>query len=115
MVCFGVKYVVFMLLVVGVWFMGEIVKIFSLEKIIFMFILVVECLLDLGCLIDEFSVFCDVYFDRIVVVYVNILVVVKVCVDWVVIFSIVVELIEYLDSLGEKIIWVLDRYLGNYV
>lgn len=38
MVCFGVKYFVFILLVVGVRFMGEIVKIFSLEKIILMLI-----------------------------------------------------------------------------
>lgn len=80
--------------------MGEIVKIFSLEKIILMLILNVECLLDLGCLIEEFNVFCDVYFDCIVVVYVNMFVVVKVCVDWVVIFSIVVEFIDYLDSFG---------------
>lgn len=95
--------------------MGEIVKIFSSEKIILMLIFQVECLLDFGCFVEEFNVFCDVYFDCIVVVYVNIFVVVKVCVDWVVILSIVVEFIDYFDSLGEKIIWVFDKYLGCYV
>lgn len=75
----------------------------------------VICLLDLGCLIEEFFVFCDVYLDYIVVVYVNIFVVVKVCVDWVVILSIVLEIVEYLDSLGKFIIWGLDCYLGSYI
>lgn len=115
MVCFGCDYLVLILVVVGVKFMGEILKILLLNKIILMLILEVICFLDLGCFVEEFSQFCDVYLDYIVVVYVNILVVVKVCVDWVVILSCVVEIIEYLDSLGEKIIWVFDQYLGCYI
>lgn len=72
-------------------------------------------LLDLGCPIDEFNQFCDAHPDRTVVVYANTSAAVKARADWVVTSSIAVELIEHLDSLGEKIIWAPDRHLGNYV
>lgn len=104
-----------MVVVVGVCFMGEMVKIFNFEKCVLMLIFEVICLFDLGCLVDEFLVFCDQYLEWIVVVYVNIFVVVKVCVDWVVIFSCVVEIVEYLMDNGEFIFWVLDQYLGCYI
>lgn len=35
--------------------------------------------------------------------------------DWVVTSSIAVELIDHLDSLGQKILWAPDRHLGRYV
>lgn len=66
-----------------------------------------ECSLDLGCPIDAFSAFCDAHPDRTVVVYANTSAAVKARADWVVTSSIAVELIEHLDSLGEKIIWRL--------
>lgn len=115
MVCFGCDYDVQMLVVVGVCFMGEIVKILSLSKWILMFDFDVICLFDFGCLVDEFLVFCDVYFDCIVVVYVNISVVVKVCVDWMVMLLIGFEIVVDLYVCGEKIIWVLDCYFGSYI
>ncbi|HBX08160.1 MAG TPA: quinolinate synthase, partial [Leclercia adecarboxylata] len=74
-----------------------------------------ECSLDLGCPIDEFTAFCDAHPDRTVVVYANTSAAVKARADWVVTSSIAVELIEHLDSLGEKIIWAPDKHLGNYV
>lgn len=77
--------------------------------------LAAECSLDLGCPIDEFSAFCDAHPDRTVVVYANTSAAVKARADWVVTSSIAVELIEHLDSLGEKIIWAPDKHLGNYV
>jgi len=49
------------------------------------------------------------------VVYANTSAAVKARADWVVTSSIAVELIEHLDSLGEKIIWAPDRHLGRYV
>lgn len=61
-----------------------------------------ECSLDLGCPIDAFSAFCDAHPDRTVVVYANTSAAVKARADWVVTSSIAVELIEHLDSLGEK-------------
>jgi quinolinate synthase len=70
---------------------------------------------DLGCPIEEFSAFCDAHPDRTVVVYANTSAAVKARADWVVTSSIAVELIEHLDSLGEKIIWAPDRHLGSYV
>lgn len=74
-----------------------------------------ECSLDLGCPVDEFTAFCDSHPDRTVVVYANTSAAVKAKADWVVTSSIAVELIEHLDSLGEKIIWAPDRHLGSYV
>ncbi|MEG1467800.1 MAG: quinolinate synthase NadA [Hafnia sp.] len=103
------------LLVAGVRFMGETAKILSSEKQVLMPTLQAECSLDLGCPVDEFSAFCDAHPDRTVVVYANTSAAVKARADWVVTSSIAVELIEHLDSLGEKIIWAPDRHLGRYV
>lgn len=112
---FGARHPASTLLVAGVRFMGETAKILSPEKTILMPTLNAECSLDLGCPIDEFTAFCDAHPDRTVVVYANTSAAVKARADWVVTSSIAVELIEHLDSLGEKIIWAPDRHLGNYV
>lgn len=112
---FGNQHSASTLLVAGVRFMGETAKILSPEKTILMPTLQAECSLDLGCPIDEFNRFCDQHPDRTVVVYANTSAAVKARADWVVTSSIAVELIEHLDSLGEKIIWAPDRHLGQYV
>ncbi len=112
---FGSQHPASTLLVAGVRFMGETAKILSPEKTILMPTLQAECSLDLGCPVDEFSRFCDEHPDRTVVVYANTSAAVKARADWVVTSSIAVELIEHLDSLGEKIIWAPDRHLGRYV
>ncbi|WP_437608438.1 quinolinate synthase NadA [Erwinia sp. V71] len=112
---FGSQHPASTLLVAGVRFMGETAKILSPEKTILMPTLQAECSLDLGCPVDEFSRFCDSHPDRTVVVYANTSAAVKARADWVVTSSIAVELIEHLDSLGEKIIWAPDRHLGRYV
>ncbi|MGL5759584.1 quinolinate synthase NadA [Plesiomonas sp.] len=103
------------LIVAGVRFMGESAKILSPEKQVLMPTLEAECSLDLGCPETEFTAFCDAHPDRTVVVYANTSAAVKARADWVVTSSIAVELIDYLDSLGEKIIWAPDRHLGHYV
>ncbi|WP_042859199.1 quinolinate synthase NadA [Dickeya sp. NCPPB 3274] len=103
------------LIVAGVRFMGETAKILSPEKTVLMPTLEAECSLDLGCPVEAFSAFCDSHPDRTVVVYANTSAAVKARADWVVTSSIAVELIEHLDSLGEKIIWAPDRHLGHYV
>ena len=112
---FGANHPASTLLVAGVRFMGETAKILSPEKTVLMPTLAAECSLDLGCPEDEFSAFCDAHPDRTVVVYANTSAAVKARADWVVTSSIAVELIEHLDSLGEKIIWAPDRHLGRYV
>lgn len=103
------------LLVAGVRFMGETAKILSPEKTILMPTLNAECSLDLGCPPEAFNAFCDQHPTRTVVVYANTSAAVKARADWVVTSSIAVELIEYLDSRGEKILWAPDRHLGSYV
>ena len=112
---FGSTHPASTLLVAGVRFMGETAKILSPEKTILMPTLSAECSLDLGCPTDEFNAFCDQHPDRTVVVYANTSAAVKARADWVVTSSIAVELIEHLDSLGEKILWAPDRHLGRYV
>ena len=112
---FGSAHAASTLLVAGVRFMGETAKILSPEKTILMPTLQAECSLDLGCPIDAFNAFCDQHPDRTVVVYANTSAAVKARADWVVTSSMAVELIEHLDSLGEKILWAPDRHLGRYV
>lgn len=112
---FGAKHPASTLLVAGVRFMGETAKILSPEKTILMPTLQAECSLDLGCPVEEFNAFCDAHPERTVVVYANTSAAVKARADWVVTSSIAVELIDHLDSLGEKIIWAPDKHLGCYV
>ena len=103
------------LIVAGVKFMGETAKILTPEKRVLMPTLEATCSLDLGCPIDEFSAFCDAHPDRTVVVYANTSAAVKARADWVVTSSIALDVVDHLDSLGEKIIWAPDRHLGDYV
>jgi quinolinate synthase len=103
------------LMVAGVKFMGETAKILSPEKRVLMPTLEATCSLDLGCPVDEFTAFCDQHPDHTVVVYANTSAAVKARADWVVTSSIAVDIVEHLDSLGEKIIWAPDQHLGRYI
>ena len=103
------------LVVAGVKFMGETAKILTPHKRVLMPTLEATCSLDIGCPADEFSAFCDQHPDRIVVVYANTSAAVKARADWVVTSSIALDVIDYLDSQGKKILWAPDKYLGSYV
>ena len=103
------------LIVAGVKFMGETAKILSQEKRVLMPTLEATCSLDLGCPVDEFTAFCDQHPERTVVVYANTSAAVKARSDWVVTSSIALEVVDFLDSRGEKILWAPDKYLGSYV
>jgi quinolinate synthase len=102
-------------LVAGVKFMGETAKILSPEKRVIMPTLDATCSLDLGCPATEFGEFCDQHPDRTVVVYANTSAAVKARADWVVTSSIALEVCEYLDRQGEKLLWAPDQHLGSYV
>ncbi|WP_372403457.1 quinolinate synthase NadA [Acinetobacter piscicola] len=112
---FGRDHAASTLVVAGVKFMGETSKILSPEKKVLMPTLEATCSLDLGCPVDEFTAFCDAHPDYTVVVYANTSAAVKARADWVVTSSCAVEIIEHLDSLGEKIIWAPDQHLGRYI
>ncbi|CAP02103.1 quinolinate synthetase A [Acinetobacter baumannii SDF] len=112
---FGRDHAASTLVVAGVKFMGETAKILSPEKTILMPTLEATCSLDLGCSVDEFTAFCDQHPDHTVVVYANTSAAVKARADWVVTSSCAVEIVEHLDSLGEKIIWAPDQHLGRYI
>jgi len=112
---FGRDHAAETLVVAGVKFMGETSKILSPEKTILMPTLEATCSLDIGCPIDEFSAFCDQYPDHTVVVYANTSAAVKARADWVVTSSIALEIVEYLDRKGEKILWGPDKHLGSYI
>lgn len=103
------------LIIAGVRFMGETAKILSPEKTVLMPTLEATCSLDIGCPVESFSAFCDANLDHTVVVYANTSAAVKARADWVVTSSIAVDVIEYLDAKGEKIIWGPDRHLGSYI
>ncbi len=103
------------LIIAGVRFMGETAKILSPDKKVLMPTLEATCSLDLGCPDEQFSAFCDAHPEHTVVVYANTSAAVKARADWVVTSSIALEIVEHLDSLGEKIIWAPDRHLGAYI
>lgn len=112
---FGAQHSADTLVVAGVKFMGETAKILTPNKRVLMPTLEATCSLDLGCPIEEFSAFCDQYPDRTVVVYANTSAAVKARADWVVTSSIALDVVDYLDSQGEKIIWAPDKHLGDYI
>lgn len=112
---FGKEHSASTLVVAGVRFMGETAKILSPEKRVLMPTTEATCSLDIGCPEDEFTAFCDQHPDRTVVVYANTSAAVKARADWVVTSSIAVDLIDFLDKRGEKILWAPDQHLGNYV
>jgi quinolinate synthase len=103
------------LVIAGVKFMGETAKILTPEKRVLMPTLEATCSLDVGCPADKFAEFCDQHPDRTVVVYANTSAAVKARADWVVTSSIALDVVDHLDSLGEKILWAPDKYLGSYV
>jgi len=112
---FGANHAADTLIVAGVKFMGETAKILTPNKRVLMPTLEATCSLDIGCPIDEFSAFCDQHPDRTVVVYANTSAAVKARADWVVTSSIALDVVDYLDSQGEKILWAPDKHLGSYV
>jgi quinolinate synthase len=112
---FGAKHPAQTLMVAGVKFMGETAKILSPNKKVLMPTLEANCSLDLSCQPDEFKAFCEQHPDRTVVVYANTSAAVKALADWVVTSSIAIEVVEYLQAQGKKILWAPDRYLGSYI
>lgn len=112
---FGKDHPASTLVVAGVKFMGETAKILSPDKQVLMPTLEATCSLDIGCPADEFSAFCDQHPDRTVVVYANTSAAVKARADWVVTSSIALDVVDYLDSQGQKILWAPDKHLGNYI
>ena len=112
---FGKNHLAETLIVAGVKFMGETAKILSPEKRVLMPTLEATCSLDLGCPADEFSAFCDQHPDRTVVVYANTSAAVKARADWVVTSSIALDVVDFLDRQGKKILWAPDKHLGAYV
>ncbi|WP_372627952.1 quinolinate synthase NadA [Arsukibacterium sp.] len=112
---FGNEHPAQTLIVAGVKFMGETAKILTPNKTVLMPTLEATCSLDLGCPAEPFSAFCDAHPDRVVVVYANTSAAVKARADWVVTSSIALDVVDYLDSQGKKILWGPDKHLGAYV
>jgi len=103
------------LIIAGVRFMGETAKILAPSKRIIMPALDATCSLDLGCPVEEFSAFCDAHPDHTVVVYANTSAAVKARADWIVTSSIALDVVDHLDSDGQKLIWGPDRHLGAWI
>jgi quinolinate synthase len=103
------------LVVSGVRFMGETSKILSPHKRVLMPDLDATCSLDLGCPIDEFSMFCDANPGRTVVVYANTSAAVKARSDWLVTSSCAIDIVRALHDKGHQILWAPDKHLGSYI
>ncbi|NQZ90012.1 MAG: quinolinate synthase NadA [Colwellia sp.] len=112
---FGNNHPATTLIIAGVRFMGETAKVLTPEKTVVMPTLEATCSLDLGCPIEEFNAFCDDNPDRIVVVYANTSTAIKARADWIVTSSCALEIVDHLDSQGEKILWGPDKHLGAYI
>ncbi len=112
---FGRDHAAQTLVVSGVRFMGETAKIVSPEKRVLMPDLDATCSLDLGCPIEDFSVFCDANPDRTVVVYANTSAAVKARSDWLVTSSCALDIVRALKEKGHKILWAPDKHLGGYI
>ncbi|MGM0449941.1 MAG: quinolinate synthase NadA [Pseudomonadota bacterium] len=112
---FGNEHPASTLVVAGVRFMGETAKILNPEKRVLMPTLEATCSLDIGCPADEFAAFCDQHPERTVVVYANTSAAVKARADWVVTSSCAEDIVNYLDSRGETILWAPDKHLGSYI
>jgi len=112
---FGAMHSAKTLVVAGVRFMGETSKMLSPDKRVLMPTLEATCSLDLGCPVQEFAQFIKLHPDRTVVVYANTSAAVKALADWVITSSIAVDVIQYLDSQGDKILWAPDKHLGRYI
>jgi quinolinate synthase len=112
---FGNEHPATTLIVAGVKFMGETAKILTPNKTVLMPTLDATCSLDLGCPAAPFAAFCDAHPERVVVVYANTSAAVKARADWVVTSSIALDVVDYLDSQGKKILWGPDKHLGGYV
>lgn len=112
---FGTRTQASTIMVAGVRFMGETAKILNPEKTVLMPTLEATCSLDIGCPVERFSAFCDAHPDHSVVVYANTSVGVKARADWVVTSAIALDVVEHLDSCGEKVLWAPDKHLGRYI
>ena len=103
------------LIIAGVKFMGETAKILNPNKRVLVLDYDATCSLDEGCNYEDFQNFCQKNKNREIVVYANTSAKVKSIADWVVTSSMAVPLVEHLTSLGKKLIWGPDKYLGNYI
>ena len=112
---FGNNHPATTLIIAGVRFMGETAKVLTPEKTVVMPNLEATCSLDLGCPIEAFNAFCDQHPERTVVVYANTSTAVKARADWIVTSSCALEIVDHLDSQGEKILWGPDKHLGAYI
>ncbi|HVV67728.1 MAG TPA: quinolinate synthase NadA [Gammaproteobacteria bacterium] len=103
------------ILVAGVYFMAETIKILNPDKHVYIVDENATCSLDLSCGYDDFMLFCQNNPDRTVIAYINTSAKVKTLADWVVTSRKAVELIYYLECKGEKILWAPDKHMGSYL
>jgi quinolinate synthase len=103
------------IVVAGVYFMGETVKILNPSKMVFMPNLTATCSLDVGCPSGKFSKFCEDYSDRTVVAYINTSAAVKAQADWIVTSRIAIDVVKHLSISGKKILWAPDKHMANYI
>jgi len=103
------------IIVAGVHFMAETIKILNPTKNVILLDEGSTCSLDVGCSYDAFKEFQQSHLDRVTVVYANTSAKIKTLADWVVTSRNAIEIVDYLDSEGKKILWAPDKHMGAYV
>lgn len=98
----------------GVHFMGETAKIICPEKRVFIPDIKAGCSLADSCAVEEFQQFIDEHPDYTVVSYINTSAAIKALSDIIVTSANAAKIIASLPE-DEKIIFVPDKNLGNYV
>jgi len=99
----------------GVYFMAETIKILCPDKKIIILTKNSQCSLDLGCPVDEFRSFKKQHPDRTVIAYVNTSAAVKSEADWVVTSRIAMAVVQQLAARGERLLWAPDKHMGQYL
>ena len=103
-----------MIVLAGVKFMAETVKILAPDKKVLIPDMEAGCSLADSCSVEEFRKFIDEYPGRTIVSYVNTSAEIKAMSDIICTSSNAVKIIESLP-VNEKIIFAPDRNLGNYI
>jgi quinolinate synthase len=103
------------IIVSGVYFMGETVKILNPDKRVFMPTLEATCSLDLGCPAKEYIELRNKHPERIAIAYINTSAKVKAASDWVVTSRIAVDVVNYLKKKKKKILWAPDKHMATYL
>lgn len=99
----------------GVYFMAETIKILNPNKKVFVLDKEATCSLDVGCDYEGLKQMVENNQDREVVVYANTSAKVKTLANWVVTSKNAIPIVEHLYEQDKKILWAPDKHMARYI